>query len=132
MEELTTVAPEKLTDAQVKLLVEAANATFLIAEPGSVAYEQALDALGVAAQADDQELPAELAAIPLLGDVAGAALEFFNDLGNFGADMSPQQREKAKETVVGAVIVGQVAAAAVGAASSAASSSSSSSTRKTK
>lgn len=129
MDELTTIAPEALTDAQVELLVEAANATFLIAEPGSPAYEQALDALGVAAQADDQELPAELAAIPLLGDIAGAALEFFNDLGNFGADMSPKQREKAEETVVGAVIVGQVAAAAVGAASA---SSSSASTRKIK
>lgn len=132
VEKLTQIAPEYLTDAQVEQLVEAALVVFETAEQGSPEYEKALEALAVAAQADDAELPAELAAIPLLGDVAGAALEFFNDLGNFGADMSPQQREKAEETVIGAVIVGQVAQMATAAAAGAAAASSSASTRKIK
>jgi hypothetical protein len=103
----------------VEQLVEAALVVFETAEQGSPAYEQALEALAVAAEADDEELPAELAAIPLLGDVAGAALEFFNDLGNFGADMSPKERAKAEKTIVGAVIVGQVAQMATAAAATA-------------
>lgn len=133
VEELSQIAPEDLTDAQVEQLVEAALAVFETAEQGSPEYEKALEALAVAAQADDAELPAELAAIPLLGDIAGAALNFFNDLGNFGADMSPQQRAKAEQTVIGAVIVGQVASMATAAAASAgANASSSASTRKIK
>lgn len=133
--ELTGIAPEDLTDAQVEQLVQVAYLALETAEPGSPEYEQALGALAVAAKADDPELPQELAAIPLLGDVAGAALEFFNNIGNFGADMSPKQREKAEETVVGAVIVGQVAqmaSAAAAAAGATAASSSSASTRKIK
>ncbi len=118
--DLEQIAPEELTDTQVGQLVEAALVVFETAEQGSPAYEQALEALAVAAQADDAELPEELAAIPLLGDVAGAVLDVFNDLGNVGADMSPQQREKAEETVVAAVVVGQVAQMAMGAATTAA------------
>jgi hypothetical protein len=119
MDELTTIAPENLTDAQVEVLVAAAEATFLIAEPGSPAYEQALDALAVAAQADDPELPAELAAIP----GAAQVLEAFNALGNIGADMSPKQREQTKKEAIALVAVGQVAAAASAAAASAGSAS---------
>ena len=100
-------------------LVSVAHAVLETAEPGSAEYEQALDALLVAAQADDAELPEELAALPLIGNVAGAALELFNALGNVGADMSPQVREKAEQTVVAAVIVGQVAQLATAAAASA-------------
>jgi multidrug efflux pump subunit AcrA (membrane-fusion protein) len=118
--ELETVAPENLTGAQVEQLVEAALVVFETAEQGSPEYEKALEALAVVAEADDPELPAELAAIPLLGDVAGAALEVLNNLGNIGADMSPKQREKAEETVVAAVVVGQVAQMAMGAATTAA------------
>ncbi len=120
IENLVEIKPEELTDAQVEELVEAALVVFETAEQGSPAYEQALEALAVAAEADDLEVPAELAAIPLLGDVAGAVLDVFNDLGNIGADMSPQQREKAEETVVAAVVVGQVAQMAMGAATTAA------------
>ncbi len=116
LEEMLEIAPEELTDAQVELLVENAEQVLATAEPGSEAYEQALDALAVAAESDDAELPAELAAIPLLGDVAGAALELFNDLGNLGADMAPETRERAEETIVAAVIVGQVAQVATSAA----------------
>lgn len=106
--ELTEIAPDELTDEQVEQLVAAAEAILEVAEPGSEEYEQALDALMLAAQADDLELPTELAAIPLLGDVAGAVLDIFNDLGNVGADMSPQVREKAEDIVVVSVIVAQV------------------------
>lgn len=113
---LVDIAPENLTDKQVEQLVAAANVVFETAEQGSPEYKQALEALAVAAESDDIELPQELAAIPLLGDVAGAALELFNNLGNIGADMSPEQREKAEETVVAAVVVGQVAQVAAGAA----------------
>jgi hypothetical protein len=85
---------------------------FASAEQGSPEYEAALEALAEAAEMDDVELPEELAAIPLVGDVAGAVLEVFNDLGNVGADMSPQVREQSEDVIVAAVIVGQVALAA--------------------
>ena len=113
------VKPSELTSAQINILAEAAVEVFNTAEQGSAEYEQALEILAVIAEADDQELPVELAAIPLIGDVAGAVLEVFNDLGNIGADMAPQQREKAEETVIAAVIVGQVAQVATAAAASA-------------
>ena len=79
--------------------------------------------LAEAAQADDPQLPAELAAIPLLGEALGAALEVFNDIGNIGADMTPEVREKAQEAVVASVIVGQVASSAAAAAATSAASS---------
>ena len=79
------------------------------AEQGSPEYQAALQVLMEAAQADDEELPAEIAAIPLIGDVAGAVLEVFNNLGNVGADMAPEQRERSEEVIVAAVIAGQIA-----------------------
>lgn len=129
IEDLKEIEPGEMTDAQVAVLEAAVMAVFETAEQGSPAYEQALEALTVLAQADDAELPAELAAIPLLGDVAGAALEAFNAIGNIGADMSPVVREQAEDAVVASVIVGQVASAA---AASAAVASSAASTRKIK
>lgn len=127
IENLVEIAPEQLTEAQVEQLVEAALVVFETAEQGSPAYEQALEALAVAAEADDPEIPSELAAIPLLGDVAGAALEVFNDIGNVGADMAPQVREQAEKTVVASVIAVQAAVSAVSAATSAATSAASTS-----
>lgn len=121
IENLVEIAPEKMTDAQIDQLVEAANAVFESAEQGSPAYEQALEALAVAAKADDPEIPSELAAIPLLGDVAGAALEVFNNLGNVGADMAPAVREEAEKTVIASVIAAGAAVNAVAAATTAAS-----------
>lgn len=118
------IKPEDLTDAQVEQLVEAALIVFETAEQGSPAYEQALEALAVAAEADDAELPSELAAIPLLGDVAGAALEAFNNLGNVGADMAPAVREEAEKTVIASVIATGAAVNAVAAAATAAASTS--------
>ena len=128
IEELESITPEEMTDAEVAQLETAVLAVFATAEQGSPAYQQALEALTVLAQADDAELPAELAAIPLLGEAAGAALETFNAIGNIGADMSPAVREQAEEAVVASVIVGQVASAAASAAVSA----SAASTRKIK
>lgn len=119
---LVETAPGDLTDAQVEQLVEAALVVFETAEQGSPAYEQALEALAVAADADDEELPSELAAIPLLGDVAGAALEMFNDIGNVGADMAPEVREEAEKTVIATVIAAGAAINAVQSATTAAAS----------
>jgi hypothetical protein len=126
---LVDVAPEDLTDKQVAALVAAANVVFETAEQGSPAYEQALEALAVAAVADDPQLPAELAVIP----GAAAVLETFNALGNVGADMAPAVRDEAEKTVIASVIaagaaVNAATGAAVSAASSAASTTSSSST----
>lgn len=118
--ELASIRPQQLTTEQQTLIVEAALETFETAEAGSEEYEAALDALLVVAQADDIVLDEELAAIPLVGNVAGAAVEVFNALGNAGADMSPQVREQSEKVVIAAVIVGQVAMTATAAATSAA------------
>ena len=117
---IENVNPTTLTEAQVEVLVSVALQTFETAEQGSPEYEQALELLLVAAQADDIVLDEELAAIPLIGNVAGAAVEVFNALGNAGADMSPQVREQSEKVVIAAVIVGQVAMTATAAATSAA------------
>jgi hypothetical protein len=120
VEELSEIQPQLLTEEQQTLIVAAAMEVFADAEQGSPEYEAALEALLVVAQADDIVLNEELAAIPLIGNVAGAAVEVFNALGNAGADMSPQVREQSEKVVIAAVIVGQVAMTATTAATSAA------------
>ena len=79
--------------------------------------------LAAEAQADDPELPAELAAIPLVGEALGAVLDVFNDIGNIGADMTPEVREQAEKTVVASIVVGQVASSAAAAAATSAAAS---------
>jgi hypothetical protein len=111
--DLEEIVPTDLSEAQVEALIEAALETFETAEQGSEEYEQALEALFVAAQADDIVLDEALAAIPLLGDVLGGALETLNFLGNAGADMSPQVREQSEKTIIASVIVTQIALSAV-------------------
>jgi hypothetical protein len=111
--DLEEIVATDLSEAQVEALIEAALETFETAEQGSPEYEQALEALFVAAQADDIVLDESLAAIPLLGDVLGGAVEVFNFLGNAGADMSPQVRETSEKVVVTAVVVTQIALSAV-------------------
>ena len=111
--DLEKIVPTDLSEAQVEALIEAALETFETAEQGSEEYVQALEALFVAAQADDIILDESLAAIPLLGDVLGGALEAFNFLGNAGADMSPQVREQSEKTIIAAVVVAQIALSAV-------------------
>ena len=121
--DLSAVDPTELTEAQAEQLVEAALETFLTAEEGSAEYEQALDALYLAAEQDDIELPEELAAIPGLAD----AVAVLNFLGNAGADMSPKVREESEKVVVATVVAAgaaiQSAAAAATTASAGAASS---------
>jgi hypothetical protein len=104
--------PETMTDEEVAELTLVAEETLLTAEPGSEAYQEALAQLMVVAQADDPQVSEALAAIPLLGDAAVAVLDAFNAVGNIGADIAPEVREKAQEVVVSSVIVGQIAATA--------------------
>jgi hypothetical protein len=119
--DLDKVDPTELTEAQAEQLVEAALETFETAEAGSPEYEQALDALYLAAEQDDIVLSEELAAIPGLA----GAVEVLNFLGNAGADMSPKVREESEKIVVTAVVAaGAAVQAAAGAAASAASSAS--------
>jgi hypothetical protein len=117
---LATVQPQLLTQEQQTLIKEAALETFNTAKQGSPEYRAALDALLIVAQADDIVLDEELAAIPLIGNVAGAAVEVFNALGNAGADMSPQVREQSEKVVIASVIVANIAITATAAATSAA------------
>jgi hypothetical protein len=112
--DLTEIDPTTITPEQVEALQEAAYETFLTAEPGSEEYEQALDALYLAAEADDIVLSEELAAVPGLA----AAVELVNFLGNAGADMSPEVREESEKVVVAAVVA---AGAAIQSAAAAAS-----------
>ena len=111
--DLDQIEATDLSEAQVEALVEAALEVFETAEPGSEEYEQALDALFLAAEADDIVLYEALAAIPLLGDVLGGATELVNFLGNAGADMSPEVREDSEKVVVTAIVAVQAALAAV-------------------
>lgn len=119
--DLSEIVTADLTEAQAEALVEAALETFETAEAGSPEYEQALEALFVAAQADDIEVDPELAAVPVLGAAAVALADAVNFMGNVGSDMSPEVRELAeKQVVVAVVAVGAAVQAATGAATSAA------------
>jgi hypothetical protein len=100
VEELSDIAPDELTEEQAVVLLAAAEMVLETAQEGSAEYEAALDALAVVAQADDPELPSELAAIPGAAEV----LEAFNALGNMGADMSPATREEAEKVIVAGVV----------------------------
>lgn len=104
-----------LTEAQAEALVEAAMETFETAEQGSPEYEQALEALMVAAEQDDITVDPALAAIPALGAVAEGLVDALNFMSNVGADMSPQVREDSEKVVVSAVVAGQVAQMAMSA-----------------
>lgn len=108
VQDLESVDPTTLTEAQVEQLTSVAEETLLTAEQGSVEYEQALEVLAIVAEADDATLSAAIAAIPFIGDAAGAVLEVFNDLGNIGADISPKVREQSEKVIIASVIVGQI------------------------
>jgi hypothetical protein len=106
--DLEEIVATDLTEEQAEALIAAALEIFETAEPGSEEYEQALEALFVAAQQDDIVLDEALAAIPLLGDVLGGATELLNFFGNAGADMSPEVRETSEKIVITSVIVTQI------------------------
>jgi hypothetical protein len=111
--DIATVNPQELTAAQVTELISVANEILNNSEQGSPVYEQALEALFVAAQADDIVVDPALAAIPGVS----AAVDAINFLGNAGADMSPKVRAQSKKVVVTAVVaVGAAVNAATGAA----------------
>lgn len=127
MENLTEIDPQELSEAQVEELVEAAYTVLENTEQGSPEYTQALEALFVAAQADDIEVDPELAAVPVLGAAVVALTDAINFMGNVGSDMSPAVRELAeKQVVVAVVAVGAAVQAATGAATSAAAAAASS------
>lgn len=86
-----------------------------ILEETILTQEEVVEQLAEAAEADDPEVPEELAAIPLIGNAAVAVLEVFNALGNLGADMAPEVREESQKVVVGAIIAGQIAQVAASA-----------------
>jgi hypothetical protein len=114
---VATVDPTTLSNEQVTELISVANEILENSEQGSPEYEEALEALFVAAQADDIELSEELAAIPGAAALVGA----INFIGNVGADMSPQVREESEKIVVTAIVaVGAAVNAATGAALTAA------------
>jgi len=107
-----TLDPQSLTDQELVALFEIANTTLLTADPESEEYQNALEQLFVVAQADDMEVPAEIAGVPLIGNVSVAVIGALNYLGNVGSDMSPQTRAKAKKEVIAAVVVTQIATGA--------------------
>ena len=114
---IETVDPQTLSNEQVAELVSVANEILNNSEQGSPEYQEALEALFVAAEANDIELSEELAAIPGLS----AAVDAINFIGNVGADMSPKVREESEKIVVTAVVaVGAAVNAATGAALTAA------------
>jgi hypothetical protein len=115
--DINAVDPTELTPEQATQLVEAALVAFETAVEGSPEYEQALDALYLAAEQDDIELPAELAAIPGLA----GAVEVLNFLGNAGADMSPKVREESEKVVVATVVAAGAAIQSAAAAAATAS-----------
>jgi hypothetical protein len=109
---LVDIQPSELTDVQVEQLQEVAYAVLKTAEQGSPEYEQALEALFVAAQADDIIIDEELANTPVIGAAIVAFADAINFLGNIGADISPKVREETQKVVVGAIVVGQIAGTA--------------------
>ena len=68
------------------------------------------------AEEDDIQIPEELAAIPVLGNVAVALADAANYVSNVGADLTPEERKKSQKVIVSAVIVGQVSQLATAAA----------------
>lgn len=114
--ELAKQDPQTLTDAQVELITQVAVATLASEPQGSPAYNAALDQLMVVAQADDPQVPAELANIPLFGNAAVAVLDAFNQLGNFGSDISPKVRKQAKKEAIATIAVGTATTASTVAA----------------
>jgi hypothetical protein len=107
--DLTEINPAELTEEQADLLKEAALETFETATEGSPEYEQALDALFLAAQQDDIQVDPSIASIPGVGQAAEALIGAINLIGNVGADIAPKARKKAQEVVVTTLIVGQIA-----------------------
>jgi hypothetical protein len=70
----------------------------------------------VVVEESETEVPAFLASIPLIGDLAETVLDLFNDLNEVGSDMSPEARERAQEIVIVSIIVTQIVGVSAAAA----------------
>ena len=81
-----------------------AEKTLVTAPENSPAYNQALEQLYVAAQADDIVVDPQLASVPVLGATVVGITNAINAIGNLGSDMSPAHRAKAKKEIVAAVV----------------------------
>jgi hypothetical protein len=77
-------------------------------EPVQLTIEEIVAEQIALAEEDDIEIPEELAAIPVLGNVAVALAEAANYISNVGADLTPEERERSEKVIVSAVIVGQI------------------------
>jgi hypothetical protein len=99
-------------------------------------HQALMEALMEKAQEDDIQVSESISSIPVLGQSVVAVVNALNFIGNVGADMSPSVRHKAKQEVVAAVVVTQIAQfstnQAVASAQASASSGSSGSTSKTR
>jgi hypothetical protein len=105
---LPTIEPELLPEETLSPVTEEPSPKPTPSEPEST-KEETLEQLMLAAEEDDPQLPEELLAIPLIGDIAGAVLDAFNALGNVGADMTPEVREQSEKVIIASVIVSQIA-----------------------
>jgi hypothetical protein len=107
------IDPQTLTSAQVVELQAAAIETLAVTSEDSPAYNQALDQLYVAAQADDIVVDQAIADVPVLGAAVVGVTNAINAIGNLGSDMSPAHRAKAKKEIVAAVVATGAAVNAV-------------------
>ena len=107
------IDPQTLTSAQVTQLQTVAMATLAVTPEDSPAYNQALEQLYVAAQADDIVVDASVASVPVLGAAVVGITNTINAIGNLGSDMSPSHRAKAKKEIVAAVVATGAAVNAV-------------------
>lgn len=82
-------------------------------EPVPTTTEAVLEELWAEATKDDIVISEELATIPVLGSAIVALADAINFVGNVGADMTPEVREKSEKIVVSAIIVTQIATQAV-------------------
>jgi hypothetical protein len=103
-----TIEPEVLPEETLPPVTEEPSPKPTPSEPEPT-KEEILEHLMIAAKEDDPQLPKELLAIPLIGDIAGAVLDAFNALGNVGADMTPEVREQSEKVIIASVIVSQIA-----------------------
>jgi hypothetical protein len=107
------IDPQTLTSTQVVELQTAAQQTLATTVEDSPAYNQALEQLYVAAQADDIVVDPAVANVPVLGATVVGITNAINALGNLGSDMSPAHRAKAKKEIVAAVVATGAAVNAV-------------------
>ena len=98
------IDPKTLTSAQIVELQAAAIQTLAVTPEDSPAYNQALEQLYVAAQADDIVVDPAIAGVPVLGAAVVGVTNAINAIGNLGSDMSPAHRAKAKKEIVAAVV----------------------------